>query len=164
MKELNFDALIKENITAQENKNFDKTIRQFKYNLRKNPPTYDVHKKSKPLVLPPPKIHPISTPVPKSMPLFRKHNMNLRKRRTYQGLPLQNISIEPPTYKNLVNKPFKNFRYAIDKLLLNQHETSINHIYNENGLKMSVDSLLKEKPDIWRQSVSNELGRLAQGV
>ena len=29
---------------------------------------------------------------------------------------------------------------------------------------MSVDSLLKEKPDIWRQSVSNELGRLAQGV
>ena len=29
---------------------------------------------------------------------------------------------------------------------------------------MSVDSLLKEKPDIWRQSVLNELGRLAQGV
>ena len=77
LKELNFDALIKENITAQENKNFDKTIRQFKYNLRKNPPTYEVHKKSKPLVLPPPKIHPISTPVPKSMPLFRKHNINL---------------------------------------------------------------------------------------
>ena len=42
---------------------------------------------------------------------------------------------------------------------------NINHIYNIHGHKESIDGLLNgpEAP-IWKQSLSNELGRLAQGI
>ena len=41
---------------------------------------------------------------------------------------------------------------------------SINHIYNEEGKKETIDSLLSgHHKDIWNKSLSNEWGRLAQG-
>ena len=42
-----------------------------------------------------------------------------------------------------------------------QHK--INHIYDINGKKESLDSLLKKDPLIWGRALSNEWGRLAQG-
>ena len=38
------------------------------------------------------------------------------------------------------------------------------HLYSPSGKKISIDSLLREKLEIWRQSVSNKLGRLTQGI
>ena len=44
-------------------------------------------------------------------------------------------------------------------------ELFINHMYDDNtGKKQSLDTLLKKNPKIWGTALSNELGRLAQGV
>ena len=41
---------------------------------------------------------------------------------------------------------------------------NVNHIYNEKGRKMTILELLNEKDsEMWNKSISNELGRLAQG-
>ena len=39
----------------------------------------------------------------------------------------------------------------------------VNHIYDNNGKKETIDSLRKKFPEIWDKSLSNEWGRLAQG-
>ena len=44
------------------------------------------------------------------------------------------------------------------------HLTHINHIYNDDGVRLNIDKLLHLDPTIWKPSVSNELGRLADGV
>ena len=42
---------------------------------------------------------------------------------------------------------------------------SCNHLYDDSGKKETIDSLLKEKmKDTWSIALSNELGRLAEGV
>ena len=76
------------------------------------------------------------------------HPMKLRRLTTtpkytpFRQLAAQNLST---TFQNL---PF----------------CAINHIYNENGVKLNIDKLLHLDPDIWKPSVSNELGRLAKGI
>ena len=41
----------------------------------------------------------------------------------------------------------------------------INHMFNDKDRKQSLDQLLKGKnANIWKTALSNELGRLAQGV
>ena len=41
----------------------------------------------------------------------------------------------------------------------------MNHMYDDTtGRKQSLDTLLKKKLKIWGTALSNELGRLAQGV
>ena len=101
---------------------FDKTLRAFKYNLPKKPPIYNINNNpSNTHVLSLPKNYLISIPVPKSVPLFRKHQMNLRKRCTLEGLPLQNVMIEPPTFKKLLHKPLKNHNYVVYLLALDNH-------------------------------------------
>ena len=38
------------------------------------------------------------------------------------------------------------------------------HLFNEDGKRLNIDALLKKKPQIWNPSLSNELGRLTQGI
>ena len=41
----------------------------------------------------------------------------------------------------------------------------VNHIFDLDGKVMSIDALLRsENAIIWEQALSNELGRLAQGI
>ena len=55
--------------------------------------------------------------------------------------------------------------WAMQELMLQNVTRSLNHIFNTNGHKESIDSLLKgSQSKIWSESLSNELGRLAQGV
>ena len=55
--------------------------------------------------------------------------------------------------------------WAVQELMLQNVTRSLNHIFNTNGHKESIDSLLKgSQSKIWSESLSNELGRLAQGV
>ena len=55
--------------------------------------------------------------------------------------------------------------YAVQCLILQENVKKIMHIYNENGKKLSLDALLQgEMAVTWQTSLSNELGRLAQGV
>ena len=39
-----------------------------------------------------------------------------------------------------------------------------NHIYTEKGVRMRIDKLLQENRIVWGKSLSNELGRLTQGI
>jgi len=43
-------------------------------------------------------------------------------------------------------------------------QNKVMHICSPSGNKISIDSLIRDKPEIWRQSVSNELGRLTQCI
>ena len=55
--------------------------------------------------------------------------------------------------------------YAAQHIAANEWATKICHIYNDAGKKESIDSLLRgTNADIWSKSMSNELGRLAQGI
>ena len=40
----------------------------------------------------------------------------------------------------------------------------VHHIFDENGKRMNMDKLLAKNPKIWKKSLSNELGRLADGI
>ena len=53
----------------------------------------------------------------------------------------------------------------IARNLLAQNMIQINHIFDANGKAMSIDTLLKsENAIIWENALSNELGRLVQGI
>ena len=41
---------------------------------------------------------------------------------------------------------------------------NIQHVYSSSSIKQPLDTLIKTEPDIWKKIVSNEFGRLAQGV
>lgn len=45
-----------------------------------------------------------------------------------------------------------------------QHVLQTNHIFDANGKKIHIDKLLEQDPTKWQPSVSNELGRMVQGV
>ena len=62
------------------------------------------------------------------------------------------------------------FKSQAADYLLAQHlfqtilQPQVNHIYNSQGKKETIDTLLKGADrDIWTQALSNEIGRLAQG-
>jgi hypothetical protein len=49
--------------------------------------------------------------------------------------------------------------------LLAQHLTSkLLHIFDTTGKKQTIDSLLRSNPVTWKPALSNEIGRLAQGI
>ena len=73
-----------------------------------------------------------------------------------------------PTNLPRVNKPrttSTNFKANAVLILQAQHifNHKLCHIFDENGKKESLDSLLKKDPTIWGCALSNEWGRLAQG-
>ena len=86
-------------------------------------------------------------PIPKKIKSSRSsasHPMLLRKRYLHNKIP---------TYK-----------HRAAEHLLAQCVSKLNHIFDEVGKKKSIDTLLKQNPLIWGSSLSNELGRLSQGV
>ena len=51
------------------------------------------------------------------------------------------------------------------QMLQTFYKDTINHIYDIHGHKESIDSLLRgDIHSIWSQSLTNELGRIAQGI
>ena len=59
--------------------------------------------------------------------------------------------------------PYTNYKSRAATHLAAQH-IAMHHIYNDTGVKENIDTLLKKYPDIWPKSLSNEIGRLTQGV
>ena len=83
---------------------------------------------------------------------------------TYLKNKYSGPSFEPtPKPSNIHNKSYKH-RAA---MLLTATEifcVAANHIYDENGKKETVDSLINGKDrKVWNQALSNEIGRLVQG-
>ena len=59
-----------------------------------------------------------------------------------------------------------NFRNIAARTILAQHlfEPKLNHLFQPNGMKETLDSVLRGKDAAtWQRSLSNEIGRLAQG-
>ena len=87
-----------------------------------------------------------------------------------------NIKYKKPQITPLSDEEFENLLKNLRKPkntsegeTLRQKNTNtdlfINHMYDDNtGKKQSLDTLLKKNPTIWGTALSNELGRLAQGV
>ena len=70
---------------------------------------------------------------------------------------------DPP--QSLLNK----FMYAnvpVPKInTSHKNQISLNHMFDgATGKKQTIDTLLKTNPSIWNTALSNELGRLAQGI
>ena len=87
-------------------------------------------------------------PIPKSFRSTRQsysHPMLLRKK----------------YHKNQATK----YKHKAAKHLLAQYlSNKVNHIFDQLGKKKSIDQLLKEDISRWGPSLSNEIGRLSQGI
>ena len=73
-----------------------------------------------------------------------------------------NVSIGTPRFAHGTNMQRSN-TFALQHMAHNMM-SKINHIF-ENGQRQTLDQLLQgHQKDTWRQAISNELGRLSQGV
>ena len=80
----------------------------------------------------------------------------------------RNSYLHPMRLRNLQRQPnYTPFKQLAAQHLLtqsSQHPLMAAHIYTEEGTKLNIDKLIIKEPKIWKPSVSNELGRLANGV
>ena len=135
-------------LTQMTNMELDKLIESFKRNDNTNvPPTERKNKIMSQL--------PISYSIPTPKATFQHNNQ-------------QNIPSRPiPT---LGRPRLPNYQYATATKCdatkhLVQNTAQINHIFDQTGKVMSIDELLKGvNAEIWATALSNELGRLAQGI
>ena len=63
----------------------------------------------------------------------------------------------------------RSFKHRAVESLATQHMQNsnilhMNHIYTPKGVRLRIDKLLQQNKVIWNTSLSNELGRLTQGV
>ena len=88
-------------------------------------------------------------PIPKNYKSSspKTHPMLLRRRYA----PRSNT---PPSYKHL----------AAQHLFANNISQNLLHIFDTAGKKLSIDRLLEDNPLIWGRALSNEIGRLSQGI
>ena len=57
------------------------------------------------------------------------------------------------------------FKHRAATHLLAQHVTdNMLHVFHPSGKKQTIDTLLKSNPTVWQPALSNEIGRLAQGI
>ena len=91
-------------------------------------------------------------PAPR-VPIHKNHYMQQAPR-----VPLYNPFIPSPApfqfYQPTYGTNFR--RFAVQHL-----EAQTCHIFDENGKRMNIDKLIAKDPGTWKQSLSNELGRLA---
>ena len=79
---------------------------------------------------------------------------------------MHNTALQMNLSNLLKAKKFKRLP-TTNKIRIIQYKTryDLHHIYNVHGYKESMDALLKgPDSDIWQQSLTNKLSRLAQGI
>ena len=100
--------------------------------------------------LPPPRIATSYVPIPKSYkPTRQTVGYNL-----LHPMRLRNQSYHPQSFKH---------RAATHLLAQNITENML-HVFNPSGKKQTIDTLLQTNPIVWQPALSNEIGRLAQGI
>jgi hypothetical protein len=113
-----------------------------------------------PRVLNPIKPHPTPSYTQTLQQLYNQ--MLLNQRRTWQPPGT------PRLQRNFVHSNGTNFRHLAAQHLQAEQTfalPSINHVYDESGRKETIDSLLNGKMKAtWAIAISNELGRLSQGI
>ena len=93
------------------------------------------------------------------------------------NIPISKQHVLPVSHLRLVqtrqvpqyyyNQGKRTFQYAVQHIQALHHfrNPSVNHVYDDNGKKQSIDDLLKGKmKPIWKIGLSNEIGRLTQVV
>ena len=94
-----------------------------------------------------------------NVPTAKNTNNTFNRSTLLQSRPTGIPRLQPYTYAS----PSK---HQIARQLVTQHlQEKMNHIFNDMGKKMSLDELLHSSmANVWEIAVSNELGRLAQGI
>ena len=129
-------TMIKENMNKLK-----QAIQKHEYILRKHETSKDK------------KVHDPKLPVDKgSKTTATKETHNILKPSRAQSAHPMKLRRQHPQYT-------KGYHQAAKALFLN-----VFHIFDAKGKKLHIDALLKTNPTTWGPSVSNELGRLAQGI
>jgi hypothetical protein len=97
-------------------------------------------------------------PLPRTPASYIPFPKHYQSSRTYKN------PVHPMTLRNRFNTQHS-FRHRAAQHLLAQNLTNkLLHVFDTTGRKQSLDTLLRQNPEIWNKALSNEIGRLAQGV
>ena len=101
--------------------------------------------------------HLLKTPSAKIQSNSRRHShpMKLRLNNRYK-YPQRPHSYKHPAVQHIIENCMQSN--------LPEHSQHANHILISKGTKLSIDQLIQEEPHTWKISVSNEIGRMAQGI
>ena len=148
--------------------------------IEDTPPQLTLNTAQSPSPTPAPVIAPTPAPAPYPAPAsISAPNINKSTFKSATSANKQAYNQQTPTSSFTKNTSYAslqknhkynygtNFRHKAAKYILAKNITAQNkamHIYSPSGSKMSIDSLLCDKLEIWKQSVSNGLGRLAQVI
>ena len=121
-----------------------------------------------------PKISPPSySPIFYSQQPHIQYNIPTPKQQQTPMIPRQNVTPFLPTSQQCLPKLPSSPRYnytpiqkmALQHFMRNQLNNKLNHIFDLQGRKQSLDQLLQGPTfNTWQIATSNELGRLAQGI
>jgi hypothetical protein len=123
---------------------------------------------------------PTHEPIPMFLPAHSSATSHITRDTSLTTVPQSFCTKHAPTLKHRTVTPIPHVQKIhqpipqrippnnITQPYLNKWKALIhpvcNHIYNNNGKKETIDSLLKStKRDVWLKALSNEWGRLAQG-
>ena len=160
-------ASIKKAKDEQQNHNFEKSSTPSNHHVK------EIATKPKPIrenrnKKPPKKKRNIQQPI--SDEEFERILQKLRQPKpTSEGEKTQTKPLNDNHCNDLAHNNYISMNIPTPKTspnyMIENNEFKINHMYdNTTGRKQSIDSLLKSNPKIWEIALSNELGRLAQGI
>jgi hypothetical protein len=112
-----------------------------------------------PVVVPVPRVEPTQVPIA-AVPRVNKQKSSIPPSQSLPAI-IQRHGLRPNRTRDY------SYRHHATNFLIAQHvfnRQSISHVYNTQGRKETLDSLLRgPQAEIWTKSLSNELGRLANG-
>ena len=149
------DKIIHENVKTTDKAKFHKFLRS--YVREHKPPQQKQPTTIKQTINRHPHPHLLKIPSPKMQPKSQRqhHPMKLRLHNRYQ-YPHHSHSFKHLAVQHIVDNCMQSN--------IPDSPEQIQHIFSSKGIKMSIDQLIQEEPKTWRESVSNEIGRMAQGI
>ena len=124
-----------------------------------------VNKQYQPILFPP-TIPQQKSPYFNTVPMF--YNIPTPRRQTLLPVGRSRLiqpPIQAPRFHYNQGTNFRRFAIQHVQAMHLFSKPSVNHVYDENGKRQTIDTLLKgTMKETWKIGLSNELGRLAQGV
>jgi hypothetical protein len=115
------------------------------------------------------KIPTVSPSAPSVGAKFKEHATSTKPQHKNANSPYNNSYQHRYNLRSLHRTTPRSYKaraaeYLVAQQLFEEYNHQINHIYNINGKRQTIDTVCKGlDKDIWNQSISNEWGRLAQG-
>ena len=95
--------------------------------------------------------------IPPSYVLIPKYYKPTRRSNNHPMLFRQRLC---PRSQNLQSYKTRAVQHLVAQNIINK----LFYIFDESEKKQNIDNLLKKDPNIWNIALSNEIGRLAQGI